>query len=173
MGNSAPAGSGRLRMTTLVDRHEERAAIGRLGRYPEVLRAIESNGDFSDPTISTWVLPELVEAAVRVGDSELALDALARLVTETEPFGTGFARGIEARCRALLAEGTVAAELYTEAIEKLGRTGLRPELARAHLLYGEWLRRERRGVDARDHLRRTTCSSRSGWRRSPGARGRR
>ncbi|XVV14959.1 AAA family ATPase [Actinoplanes sp. CA-131856] len=124
-----------------------------LARYAEALRAIESTGDFSDPTISTWVLPELVEAAVRVGESEVALDALARLVTETQPFATPFARGIEARTRALLAEGEVAAEWYAEAIEKLGQTGLRPELARAHLLYGEWLRRERRGGDAREHLR--------------------
>ncbi|XVU27802.1 AAA family ATPase [Actinoplanes sp. CA-054009] len=124
-----------------------------LARYPEVLRAIESNGDFSDPTISTWVLPELVEAAVRVGDSEVALDALARLVEETEPFGTPFARGIEARTRALVADGAEADDLYRRAIEQLGRTSLRPELARAHLLYGEWLRRERRRVDARDHLR--------------------
>jgi DNA-binding CsgD family transcriptional regulator len=124
-----------------------------LARYPEALRAIESSGDFSDPTISTWVLPELVEAAVRVGDSEVALDALARLVKETQPFGTPFAQGIEARTRALVADGAVADDLYRQAIDKLGRTGLRPELARAHLVYGEWLRRERRRLDAREQLR--------------------
>ncbi|MCO8273251.1 LuxR C-terminal-related transcriptional regulator [Actinoplanes sp. TRM 88003] len=124
-----------------------------LARYPEALRAIRANGDLFDANLSAWVLPELVEAAVRAGESEVALDALARLVEETQPFGTPFARGIEARTRALVAEGADADDLYRQAIEKLGRTNLRPELARAHLVYGEWLRRERRRADAREHLR--------------------
>ena len=100
-----------------------------------------------------WVLPDLVEAAARLGDTELARDALERLAKTTQPSGTDFALGIEARCRALLSDGTAADELYREAIERLGRTRLRPELARAHLLYGEWLRRENRRVDAREQLR--------------------
>jgi len=83
----------------------------------------------------------------------VALDALARLVKETQPFGTPFAQGIEARTRALVADGAVADDLYRQAIDKLGRTGLRPELARAHLVYSEWLRRERRRLDAREQLR--------------------
>jgi len=103
--------------------------------------------------IPTWVLPELVEAAVRGGDAGLARDALERLAKTTQPCGTDFALGVEARCRALLSDGAAADELYREAIERLRRTRLRPEVARAHLLYGEWLRRENRRVDARKQLR--------------------
>ena len=103
--------------------------------------------------MSVWALPELVEAATRAGDAELARDALERLAETTQPAGTDFALGIEARCRALLSDGAAADDLYREAIERLGRTRLRPELARAHLLYGEWLRREGRRVDAREQLR--------------------
>jgi DNA-binding CsgD family transcriptional regulator len=102
---------------------------------------------------SMWVLPELVEAAVRGGEAELARDALERLAKTTQPCRTEFALGIEARCRALLSDGPDADELYHEAIAWLRRTPLTPELARAHLLYGEWLRRENRRVDAREQLR--------------------
>jgi DNA-binding CsgD family transcriptional regulator len=100
-----------------------------------------------------WALPELVEAAARGGDTELARDALARLAATTQPSGTDFALGIEARCQAVLSDGMTADELYREAIDRLGRTRLRPELARAHLLCGEWLRREGQRVDAREQLR--------------------
>jgi ATP/maltotriose-dependent transcriptional regulator MalT len=100
-----------------------------------------------------WVVPELVEAAARGGEAELARDALERLAETTRPCRTEFALGIEARCRALLSDGAAADDLYREAIERLRRTRLRPELARAHLLYGEWLRRENRRVDAREQLR--------------------
>jgi DNA-binding NarL/FixJ family response regulator len=100
-----------------------------------------------------WTLPELVEAAMRSGDTQLARDALARLTETTQPSGTDYALGIEARCRALLSEGAAADELYREAIERLSRTRLRPDLARASLLYGEWLRRENRRIDAREQLR--------------------
>src|SRR5256885_14677747 len=89
-----------------------------------------------------WALPELVEAAARVGESELARDACESLAETTQPCGTDFALGVEARSRALVSDGAAAEELYREAIERLSRTQLRPELARAHLLYGEWLRRE-------------------------------
>lgn len=100
-----------------------------------------------------WALPELVEAAVRIADAGLARDALARLAETTQPCGTDLALGIEARCRALLSDGATADGLYREAIDRLSRTRLRPELARAHLLYGEWLRRQGRRLDAREQLR--------------------
>jgi DNA-binding CsgD family transcriptional regulator len=125
-----------------------------LARYAEAASAARrATTDALNHWIPTWVLPELVEAAARVGDTELARDALERLATTTQPCGTEFALGMEARCRALLSDGAAAGELYREAIERLRRTRLRPEVARAHLLYGEWLRRENRRADAREQLR--------------------
>jgi DNA-binding CsgD family transcriptional regulator len=125
-----------------------------LGRYEEAASAAgEVTANAIDPWESMWALPELVEAAARVGDTELARDALNRLAETTQPAGTEFALGIEARSRALLSDGATAEELYRESIDRLSRTQLRPELARAHLLYGEWLRREGRRVDAREQLR--------------------
>src|SRR6185437_2462797 len=106
-----------------------------------------ATSDTFEPWVSMWALPELVEAAARRGDLELARGALERLEETTQPCNTDFARGIEARSRALLSDRD---ELYREAIERLGRTRLRPELARAHLLYGEWLRQANRRADARE-----------------------
>jgi hypothetical protein len=100
-----------------------------------------------------WALPEMVEAAVRSGDGETARDALDKLVETTRPSATNLAVGIEARCRGLLSAGADADDLYREAIDRLSRTRLRPELARAHLVYGEWLRRENRRQNARQQLR--------------------
>jgi len=125
-----------------------------LARYEEALSAArQATSNPFDPWHSMWALPELVEAAARKGHTELAHDALARLAETTQPCGTDWALGIEARCRALLSDGAAADGLYREAIDRLGRTRLRPELARAHLLYGEWLRREKRRADARAQLR--------------------
>ena len=125
-----------------------------LARYKEAASAArQATTDALNHWIPTWVLPELVEAAARGGDAGLARDALERLAKTTQPCGTEFALGIEARCRALLSDGAAADELYREAIERLRRTRLRPELARAHLLYGEWLRRENRRAGAREQLR--------------------
>ena len=87
------------------------------------------------------------------GNTGLAAGALTRLAEFTQAGGTDFGLGIQARSRALLSDGRAAENLYREAIDRLGRTRLRPELARAHLLYGEWLRRENRRADARDQLR--------------------
>jgi DNA-binding CsgD family transcriptional regulator len=100
-----------------------------------------------------WTLTELIEGAVRSGQSQLAGGALQLLIEATQPNGTDWGLGIEARCRALLAEGDEVDRLYSEAIERLGRTSVRVQLARTHLGYGEWLRRERRRVDAREQLR--------------------
>ena len=103
---------------------------------------------------SNWSLVELVEAAVRSGEPGAAADALERLTQVTRPCATDWALGIEARSRALLSEGEIAENLYREAIDRLDRARVRVELARARLLYGEWLRREHRRLDARDQLPR-------------------
>jgi DNA-binding CsgD family transcriptional regulator len=124
-----------------------------LGHYEKAASAArQAAASTFDPWNSLWALPELAEAAARAGDTELARDALGQLAETTQPSGTDLALGIEARCRALLSEGKTADHLYQEAIDRLGRGRLRTELARAHLLYGEWLRREHRRVDARKHL---------------------
>jgi len=98
------------------------------------------------------ILPELIEAAVRTGRAEAAREALERLSAMTAIEGSDWAKGLEARSRALLSEGRDAEHWYAEAVERLVRTPLRPELARARLLYGEWLRRENRRIDARHQL---------------------
>jgi DNA-binding CsgD family transcriptional regulator len=102
---------------------------------------------------SRWALPEQIEAATRSGQPEPAALALRQLSESTRASGTDWAVGIEARSRALLSGGEVADGLYRDAIDRLRRTRVRSDLARAHLLYGEWLRRENRRLDARDQLR--------------------
>jgi DNA-binding CsgD family transcriptional regulator len=135
-----------------------------LGRYRETIAAARhTSGDGPDEryvqrtfqlgAVGAWTAVELLEAATRSVDPQLARIALERIDAATAFAGTDSALGILARSRALVAEGDGAERLYREAIERLGRTRLRPELARAHLLYGEWLRRERRRVDAREQLR--------------------
>jgi DNA-binding CsgD family transcriptional regulator len=124
------------------------------GRYEEAAAyagEVVANGIL--PWLSMWAMVELVEAEVRVGDRERARDALDALAATTQPAGSGFALGIEARCRALVADGDGAEASYREAIEQLDRAGVRTELARAHLVYGEWLRREGRLGEARERLR--------------------
>jgi DNA-binding CsgD family transcriptional regulator len=124
-----------------------------LARYDEAATAAgEVVAHAMDPFMANFALPELVEAAARRGDAEGAAGAFERLTETTRPAGTDWAAGIEARCRALVA-GDGTDEAYQEAIERLSRTRLRPELARTHLLYGEWLRREGRRVAAREQLR--------------------
>lgn len=104
--------------------------------------------------LSAWgVLVELIEAATRSGQAERAADALQQLAETARASGTDWALGIEARSRALLRDGPAAESAYREAIDRLGRTRVRGQLARAHLVYGEWLRRGRRRLDAREQLR--------------------
>ncbi len=124
-----------------------------LAKYEQAALAARAASQIPEPWISVWALPELVEAAVRVSDGDLAREALERVVDATQPCDTDWALGMSARCRALVNDAANADELYGEAIERLGRTGWRPELARAHLLYGEWLRRKGQRVAARTQLR--------------------
>lgn len=141
-------------MTATRSRWAAAVLYNGLGRYEEAAAAAQQATSLGvDFWIFLWVLPELVEAAVRAGKPQLAREALERLAAATDPCGTDFGLGMSARCRALLSEGADADRLYREAIERLARTLLRPELARAHLLYGEWLRRENRRLDAREQLR--------------------
>jgi ATP/maltotriose-dependent transcriptional regulator MalT len=100
-----------------------------------------------------YVVPELAEAAARTGDVTLVQAALQWIGERTRAMPTAWALGIEARIRALLSQGDAADSCYRESIEHLGQTSIRAELARSHLLYGEWLRRERRRAEARDQLR--------------------
>jgi DNA-binding CsgD family transcriptional regulator len=125
-----------------------------LGRYDEAREAAWSAaGDPSGFFVSMWALPELIEAAVRSGNMDKARAALEQLTDTTQAGGTDYGLGIEARSRALVAEDAAADGLYREAIDRLGRTQVRVELGRAHLLYGEWLRRQGRRRDAREQLR--------------------
>ncbi|HEV7759812.1 MAG TPA: AAA family ATPase [Acidimicrobiales bacterium] len=133
-----------------------RAVLGNgLGRYGEALDAAESIDAFATEgfVIYTAGLVELIEAAVRSGAPERATDAFERLTEATLATGTDWGAGLQARSHALLSEDSGAEDLYRAAVERLGRTRIRPQLARAHLVYGEWLRRQNRRVEARDQLR--------------------
>jgi DNA-binding CsgD family transcriptional regulator len=124
-----------------------------LGRYADAFEAAGQANQDAHLYVSMWALPELVEAAVRTGSTAAAADALERLTATAQAGGTDFGLGLEARCRALVSQRQAAEGWYREAIDRLGRARMRPELARAHLLYGEWLRREQRRADARKQLR--------------------
>jgi DNA-binding CsgD family transcriptional regulator len=124
-----------------------------LGRYDQALAAAELACEYDDIGVLGWSLAELIEAAVRSGQPARASDALKRLSETTRASGTDWALGTEARSRALLSTGETAENCYREAIERLGRTRMRPAVARAHLIYGEWLHRENRRRDARAELR--------------------
>jgi DNA-binding CsgD family transcriptional regulator len=124
-----------------------------VGHYEDALAAARRACDHDDLGLFGWSLTELVEAAARTGRHDLAAAAFERLRQRTSAAGTDWALGIEARSRALCADGPGAEALYREAIERLAGTRILIQLARAHLLYGEWLRREHRRLDAREQLR--------------------
>jgi DNA-binding CsgD family transcriptional regulator len=124
-----------------------------LGQYDAALADAQRATGQDELAVSVWSLPELVEAAARSANPKLAAGALERLRQRTRVAGSECALGIEARSRALLSEGPLAERLYRGAIGRLGRCRFVLELARAHLLYGEWLRREKRRTDAREQLR--------------------
>jgi DNA-binding CsgD family transcriptional regulator len=124
-----------------------------LGQYDEALAA--ARGACADPremVAHNWGMTELIESAARTGRTDLAADALQRLTTKAQACRTDWALGIAARSRALLSTGDIAERGFREAVGHLSRTRVHGELARAHLLYGEWLRRANRRVDARREL---------------------
>jgi DNA-binding CsgD family transcriptional regulator len=124
-----------------------------LGRHVPARDAARRVFELDPLGAGPFVVPELAEAAARTGDTALVAAALEWLTERTRATPTDWARGIEARVRALLSQGEAAERCYRESITRLGRTGARAQLARGHLLYGEWLRRERRRIDARGQLR--------------------
>jgi len=125
-----------------------------LGRHDLALAAGEHGTASADALAwHNWALVELVEAAARCHELERALDAVERLAERTRASGTDWALGVEARSRALVSEGDDAERHHRDAISHLRRTRVRVDLARAHLVYGEWLRRARRRLDARHELR--------------------
>jgi DNA-binding CsgD family transcriptional regulator len=126
-----------------------------LGRYEEALSVAQRASEDSPAVqFADWALVEMAEAAVRSGVPERAAGAVQRLSDIARSCRTDWVLGAEARSRALVSDGAAAEDLYREAIDRLGRTRLRVDLGRAHLLYGEWLRRQRRRRDARDQLAR-------------------
>ncbi|MGW3124732.1 helix-turn-helix transcriptional regulator [Streptomyces sp. NPDC001123] len=124
-----------------------------LGRYPQALACARVALEKDRPGTGSRVLHEVVEAGVRSGDHRAAKAALARLEERAAVSGTPWARGLLARCRALMADDDQAEAYYAESVELLGRTEVATEAARSHLLFGEWLRRRKRRGHARDHLR--------------------
>jgi DNA-binding CsgD family transcriptional regulator len=124
-----------------------------LGRYDEALAPAQRACAHDELSLFGLALVELVEAAARSDNASIAAAALERLSARTRASGTDWALGLEARSRALVSDGPAAGDLYEEAVERLGRGRLAPHLARAQLVYGEWLRREKRRLEARDQLR--------------------
>jgi DNA-binding CsgD family transcriptional regulator len=123
-----------------------------LGRYEDALAALQPACEYDDVGIVGWNLSELVECAVRAGRHDVATGALAKLQARTDAAGTPWGLGVGARSAALLADDHAAEPLYRAAIEHLGRSRIKVQLARGHLLYGEWLRRQGRRNDARQQL---------------------
>jgi DNA-binding CsgD family transcriptional regulator len=150
-GRRAPTGAARTPPADID--YADTVLHNALGRYDIAIRSAQRCLDQGGLCQATWVIAELVEAGRRAGNAQVASAALQTLSDRTHASGTDWALGIEARSRALLVEGGIAEELYREAIERLARSHVVVELARAHLVYGEWLRRERRRIEAREQLR--------------------
>jgi DNA-binding CsgD family transcriptional regulator len=149
---SAATARGEGVVLTLCE-HAQAVLYNGLGRHEDALGPAQSAAGRDELWGSVWALPELVEAAARCGEADVADAALERLTERTRAAGTEWALGLEARCRAMVSKGAIAEERYREAIDRLGRTRVAFDRARAHLLYGEWLRRDRRRADAREQLR--------------------
>jgi DNA-binding CsgD family transcriptional regulator len=125
-----------------------------IGDYHQAMTSAQGGIEqFGTMTVPPWGAVELIEAATRTGNRNLAANAFDRLSEFTGVSGTDWAHGVEARCRALLSEDAAAESSYRESIQHFARTPLRADLARSHLVYGEWLRRQRRRLDARAQLR--------------------
>lgn len=129
------------------------------GDYPEAMAAAERALDHQEypdrhyPGVANWAAAELIEAATRAGRTDKATEAMQWIARMTAASGTDWALGVQMRSRALLADDDAADALYLESVNHLRRSRVRTELGRSHLLYGEWLRRQRRRTDARTHLR--------------------
>lgn len=148
------AARGREGIGVMITRWASALLCNGLGGFHDALAAAQQAGEHPyQPAVENWCLTELIEAAARSGRADIAAHALDRLSTMTRASGTDWALGVEARSRALLSEADAAERLYREAIERLSGTRVRVEAARAHLLYGEWLRRAGRRRDARAQLR--------------------
>ena len=151
-GRQGAAARGEGRLASLAD-YTESVLYNGLGHYDDAVDAARRAFEHDLLGFGPFVVPELAEAASRTGDLALVRAALDWLSERTRVTPADWALGIEARVRALLSEGETADRLYRESMDRLARTSVRSELARSHLLYGEWLRRERRRGDAREQLR--------------------
>ncbi len=149
------AARGQGRLVSLAE-YARSVLYNGLGRHDAARDAARRAFERDPVGYGIFVVPELAEAAARTGDADLVTAALEWMSERTRVTPTEWALGIEARIRALLSQGETADTRYRESIARLARTPVRAELARAHLLYGEWLRRDRRRADAREQLR-TAC----------------
>ncbi|WP_432163599.1 AAA family ATPase [Streptomyces tendae] len=153
-----PAGGEGGAVSAAVTKYASAVLHNARGAYEEAVAATRDVLDSDSLELQGLLLGELIEAAARCGEADTASAALERLRERTCLSGTDWALGVQARSRALLHEGTGAEALYIEAIERLGRSRIRTDLARAQLVYGEWLRRQGRRIDARALLRTAHAS---------------
>jgi DNA-binding CsgD family transcriptional regulator len=151
-GRRVAAATGQGMALSMID-NAHAVLMNGLGRYEEALAAAERACAHGEHSLYAHVLVELIEAAVRCDQPQSAAEGLARLADRTQASGSDWALGLEARSRALVTPGPAAEPLYQEALQRLARAPVPPYLARAQLVYGEWLRRHNRRLDARRELR--------------------